>query len=260
MNLRTKEAFKRLLAGHPSLFNIIRKSYRTLFPVYFPPYNADVVSALKAIFDGRQNVFFIQVGSNDGTTMDPFYDLVTSNKSWRGILIEPVPYLFDRLCANYNNDTRFIFVNKAISDSAKQLPFYYISADAEKSLKGIIPSYYEQLGSFDRNHLVKYTGTYIEPFIMTVQVACTTLDAALEEHSISQIDLIDIDTEGHDFKVLSQLNLDKYHPLAIVYEHKLLSDKEQAMAVERLSMHGYVSRIYGDDTIAVDKSTQSCLL
>jgi hypothetical protein len=38
-----------------------------------------------------------------------------------------------------------------------------------------------------------------------------------ERHSLNAIDLLHIDTEGADFKVLSQLNLNKYRPKVILH-------------------------------------------
>ena len=44
--------------------------------------------------------FFIQVGSSDGITNDPIHDYIVKYK-WKGILVEPVEYLFNRLLRTY---------------------------------------------------------------------------------------------------------------------------------------------------------------
>ena len=43
--------------------------------------------------------FFIQVGANDGDQLDPLRTSVHC-ADWRGIMVEPVPYVFQKLKAN----------------------------------------------------------------------------------------------------------------------------------------------------------------
>jgi hypothetical protein len=43
--------------------------------------------------------------------------------------------------------------------------------------------------------------------------------------------LLHIDTEGYDWKVLSQLKLKKYTPIIILFEHEHLQDTEKEAAV-----------------------------
>ncbi len=58
--------------------------------------------------------FFIQIGANDGMTMDPIRSYILKYK-WRGILIEPQPNIFRALMANYDGEQQLIFENVAIS-------------------------------------------------------------------------------------------------------------------------------------------------
>src|SRR5579862_4142758 len=50
---------------------------------------------------------FVKVGANDGITGDPCSDILLGNTNCRGLLIEPVPYVFDRLRANFKDSRRF---------------------------------------------------------------------------------------------------------------------------------------------------------
>src|SRR4051812_3099016 len=45
----------------------------------------------------RDEVFFVQIGSNDGKRNDPIHDLAIGNESWNGLFVEPVPQLFEKL-------------------------------------------------------------------------------------------------------------------------------------------------------------------
>ena len=44
----------------------------------------------------QKNVFFVQVGANDGVQSDPINHFV-SEYGWRGILVEPQPAIFKKL-------------------------------------------------------------------------------------------------------------------------------------------------------------------
>src|SRR5262249_59030637 len=57
---------------------------------------------------------FVKVGANDGVTGDPCSDILLATPQWRGILIEPVPYCFERLRANFSDSRRFILEQVAV--------------------------------------------------------------------------------------------------------------------------------------------------
>src|ERR1700682_2727682 len=54
-------------------------------------------SLCAAMADILQQPFFVKVGANDGSTGDPCSDVLLGRTNWKGLLIEPVPYCFDRL-------------------------------------------------------------------------------------------------------------------------------------------------------------------
>ena len=71
----------------------------------------------------KRNVFFVQVGSNDGIRADPLYPWIIKY-CWRGILIEPVQYLFEKLKHNYRDREGLIFENAAIAETDGCKAFY----------------------------------------------------------------------------------------------------------------------------------------
>lgn len=71
-----------------------------------------------------QNISFIQVGANDGRYGDPLHKYIVKYP-WRGILVEPQPDVFTRLCANYAAyKDRLIFKNVAIDAMQKVITMY----------------------------------------------------------------------------------------------------------------------------------------
>ncbi|MGD1088663.1 MAG: FkbM family methyltransferase [Verrucomicrobiota bacterium] len=178
-----------------------------------------------------KNATIVQVGSNDGLTGDPLHELVLRHQTWQALFIEPVPYLFAKLKANYGEQARFRFENVAITSTPGSCSFYYVSEAAKRNLPDL-PSWYDQLGGFNRNHILKHFGNSIEPYIARIEVECLPLNAVLMRNQIEHFDLLHIDAEGYDWEVLKQFDLSRHSPSVILFEHKhlALDDKQSAVA------------------------------
>jgi FkbM family methyltransferase len=193
-----------------------------------PPPPAAVT--LAKMFAGEPAVI-VQVGSNDGLQGDPIADLIRENPVWRVLFIEPLPHIFRRLMANYPQLPNYSFENVAISWERGMRRMYYV-CDEIRKVRPDVPFWYDQLGSFDCNHVLKH-GHDFEPFITSEEVRCEPLADTLARNGITGIDLLHVDTEGYDFEVIKQLDLTQQTPTAILYEHIHLS-KIDKIALEKL--------------------------
>jgi len=97
---------------------------------------------------------------------------------------------------------------------------YYVSDEITKTSEHV-PFWYDQLGPFDKTHILSH-GKEFEPFIACEAVHCEPLRDILARNRIRKIDLLHIDTEGYDYEVLKQVDLES-PPRVILYEHKHLS-------------------------------------
>lgn len=177
---------------------------------------------LKAI-RGLKSPVFVQIGANDGRSNDPFFQILCSNPSWSALLVEPIPAIFERLKINYAGRPNTKFVNAAITgELPAEKAFYYLS-DAAKLALPELPPYYDQLGSFSRDHIVKHFGQQIEPFIVNTVFPTFSLPYLLETNHVEKLDVLHIDAEGYDWDILNQLDLQRYSPLVILFEHAHLS-------------------------------------
>ncbi|MBO0930069.1 FkbM family methyltransferase [Fibrella aquatilis] len=186
----------------------------------------------------------VQIGSNDGVSGDPIFKLVKKNTNWQVLFVEPVPYLFDRLKKNYTQDSRFLFENAAINDGTNQV-FYSVSEDANNYIANL-PPWYDQLGSFNRGNIVHHLDGILEPYIIATDVNGLTLSQLLTKNKINRLDLLHIDTEGYDYKILSQLDLKTYNPTLILFEYVHLQDAEKAEALTFLKESYHIFRFRGD--------------
>jgi FkbM family methyltransferase len=200
---------------------------------------------------GVSDAVVVKVGANDGITGDPLYNLIHKHEKWKVLFVEPVPYLFDRLIGNYGHVPRHRFEKAAINDGTS-CDFYWVGEDAAQELADL-PQWWDQLGSFNKEHILKHLNGRLAPFIRSERVIGLTIHQLFEKHDIHQIDLLHIDTEGYDWAILKQLDLSRYAPNVILFEHAHLSPNDRREALTFLSSLYNTTPIRGD-TLACKKS------
>ncbi|WP_141878420.1 FkbM family methyltransferase [Gramella sp. Hel_I_59] len=186
----------------------------------------------------------IQIGSNDGSKGDPLHKLILKRKKWEVLFVEPVPYLFDRLIKNYPNENRFSFEKLAINEG-KTETFYYVDSKAKEDITDL-PFWYDQLGSFNRSNIVNHLEGRLEPYIKEIEIKGTSLEELFKKNNIEKLDLLHIDTEGYDWKILKQLDIGKYHPTIILFEHKHLSEAENIDSVKFVDTRYHILKFASD--------------
>ena len=184
----------------------------------------------------NKDFFFLQIGANDGIKADPLY-LYHKKYSWKGLLVEPVPYLFKKLTKNYNGDRGVAFENVAIAEKNGIKYFYRL----KQSKDNYLPLWYDEIGSFIKSNVLKYRNKIkdIEKYLIKEKVKCLTFSSLLKKHHVTKIDLLHIDTEGYDYKILKQINFAKLKPAMILYEDRHLTSLEKESAREILLRNGY---------------------
>jgi FkbM family methyltransferase len=196
-------------------------------------------------------VTFVQIGSNDGTTGDPLRELAESN-GWAGVLVEPVPYVFERLRAQRAGDDRLALENAAIADRDGSAPLYHLR---ERGDDEDLPEWYDQLGSFSLPTILKHEELIpnIRELLVTTDVRTLTFDSLCAQHGLTTLDVLHIDVEGYDWEVLRQVDLARYRPDIVLYERVHLSDDDAAAAQERLTSAGYAVLNAALDTVAAKR-------
>ena len=61
-----------------------------------------------------EDVFFVEIGANDGIDFDPIYQAVIKKK-WSGVYIEPQKSVFLKLQSNFQGRENIFFENIAIT-------------------------------------------------------------------------------------------------------------------------------------------------
>lgn len=193
-----------------------------------------------------KDFFFIQIGANDGLKADPIY-LYVNKYHWKGILIEPVQYIFNKLKANYKDVKNLAFENSAIGEKNGFKNFYRL-----KRLEGRnIPLWYDEIGSFFKKNVLKHKDKLkdIEKYLITEKIRCSTLKSILAKYQVKKVDLLIIDAEGYDYQILKQIPFNKLKPKIIIFEDRHLSSNEKENCRKILIKNGY-SIVRGIDCLA----------
>jgi FkbM family methyltransferase len=208
-----------------------------------------LLAAFAALYE---DAFFIEIGANDGDQHDHLSTIIRSHR-WRGVMLEPVPYVFERLRQNYGLVDGVVLENLAIADQEGTLPFWHLrqAADTERDQ---LPEWYDGIGSFNRDIVIRHARGIpdIEDRLVRTDVVCLTFESLLRRHGVTQVDLIVVDTEGYDWEVIRTIDLAACSPRLLIYEHFHLSDSDRAECRSHLEQAGYATMEEGFDTFCLD--------
>jgi FkbM family methyltransferase len=206
---------------------------------------------LRAVVGSLDEISVVQIGASDGERQDPIRRLLLERPRWRALLVEPDPPSFSRLRANYPVDERFVLDNVAVAATDGTLPFWYLDEGAREAVPGL-PGHFDQLGSFDEHYLTDELGASrteaIAPYLRSIDVPTLTFESLLVRHAVDRVDLLIVDTNGSDWVVLRQVDLDRFRPSVVLFEHKHLSPEDLAAARAFLGS-AYTITDLGDDLL-----------
>ena len=104
---------KKFVAEHIRPNSILYRRLKQIYmclPQDMRPREGKINQVIETFSKIKKDIFFIQIGSNDGIAGDPIHQYI-SEHNWSGILVEPIKYVFERLLHNYTGYPRLIFEN-----------------------------------------------------------------------------------------------------------------------------------------------------
>ncbi|MEL7147709.1 MAG: FkbM family methyltransferase [Bacteroidota bacterium] len=230
---------------------IKRKLRKKIRKFYFRVLHGNRMRDLRDILDkiGQRggDLFFVQIGGNDGVGRDPIHAAVTKYQ-WKGIILEPQKMVFEeRLKKNYEGVTGVILENKAVDHQSGTKKLYELSISDARWATG--------LATFDKDTLLKHIENgYIirhakndglevpanwDDMIKEEEVHTTSITDLLDHHGVEKVNFFHIDTEGYDFEILKMIDFKRTQPTYLYFEHQHLSIKEFKEAVAMLKQNGF---------------------
>lgn len=163
-------------------------------------------------FKGYKNGIYVDVGAHDGVSLNNTL-YFEKNNNWRGINIEPIKNVFDKLAVNRPNDTN---INCAVCNNDGETEFY-LNEGYTEMLSGIIDNY-------DKRHLERLKNENIEHLGNThiIKVNTKKLETIFDESKMTHINYLSIDVEGAEFEVIKSINFDKVFIDVIGFENNYM--------------------------------------
>ncbi|MGP8198178.1 MAG: FkbM family methyltransferase [Limisphaerales bacterium] len=188
---------------------------------------------------GSDQLTFVQVGANDGITVDPIRPFLRD--TWRGVLVEPNPSVFKMLQSNCSGFPLLELENVAITETDGDMDLFVPKESVDASLRTDVVT--PKLGILPSREVVK--------------VHCVTLAALFQKHKITDLDLFLVDAEGYDYKIMRQLLATPVYPAIIQFEHGAMTREEFSILSKLLVVQNYTLSIVNHDTICTRSSSKT---
>lgn len=146
------------------------------------------------LFKNKRNGTYIELGALDGVLYSntKFFE---ESLQWSGILIEPHPLKFEELQRNRPNNYLF---NELVSNSTDPLTFRYF-IDTHAAVSGIESS----LSQHHFNTYFHSNDAWCKSLPQTTkEIIPRSLTDIIHSTSITHIDFMSLDVEGHEYEVL----------------------------------------------------------
>ena len=180
-----------------------------------PKYSKPALNAIDdklAKYLGYGGGFFIEVGANDGFTQSNTYYL-EKFLGWSGILIEPIPDLFEQCRRTRRNSKVFNCALVSNEHSSKAVSMRY--ANLMSLTEGAFADH-----SIENEHISAGLKVQNIDGSYKIDVPARTLESVLDDvkDKPATIDFFSLDVEGYELNVLKGLNLERYRPRYLLLE------------------------------------------
>ena len=153
--------------------------------------NLSLEKIIENLFFENQLKSIIQIGANDGKRFDILSNFIKKYSPFV-LFLEPIKSNYEDLKKNYANQDNLIFENFAISVNNQINQLYKVKDDKLKHYDDHVIG----ITSFNKDHLIKHG--IKKNHIIKVNVQSISLNDLIKKHSIKNLDLMMIDTEGYD--------------------------------------------------------------
>ena len=141
----------------------------------------------------EENIIF-DIGANIGQSIDRFQNIFPRNKIYS---FEPTPNLFENLVKKYSNDKNVIINKYAISNENNTNDFFTYKYHRINSLYST-----DKKTKFHKSRKIASEEKNDDFFQKIIKVETKKLDTIAEEYKLDSIDIIKIDTQGNEDKIL----------------------------------------------------------
>ena len=187
-------------------------------------YDKVVADLIVSKFFNFEDFTFLQVDGYDGLSNDIIKPLM-NRISMRGVIAEPQSNVYDSLKESYNNYENISVIDSGVSDSDCVREFYQTNG------------YSSQVCSLNKEHLLKHKIPIRD--IISTKVKFLTIKSIIDIHKLGDLNLLQVDAEGHDFRIIKSIDFDVLKPQIIRFESDHMSNVELNEILGILAFYNY---------------------
>lgn len=207
---------------------------------------------LSKFFNKSNNVLII--GALDGFAHDNISPFVIPNTDWSTIFVEPVKEYFDKLVKNFPKRDNIFFENAAITEENSKRTIYKVNSSFIKTHN--VPNWCDGISTFYKdNHVLS---SISEEYLTTEEVQTISIECLCNKYKITNIDILQIDTEGYDYFILDQIFkhglAPKYIYIEIVHMNHSDLDSLKSTLYEN-NYRIFLDKNNSDNLVAIKKYT-----
>ena len=190
-----------------------------------------------------QNVLSLIIGANDGVDNDTLSGY-TLSFSWNAILVEPLPDHIEHLKQTYSNllnTGKAYIAETGLSNEETEVDFVYIpnstivTNNLDTAIKGMSCIYPPRNG-FESDPVTK---ELLNKYGVLTSIKVTTIDKLCDKLNVKDIDYVQCDTEGYDYRILSRFQFNKFRPKIFKVEVSNLNEIELKALYDLFESNNY---------------------
>jgi FkbM family methyltransferase len=194
----------------------------------------------------NREVFFVQVGANDGVDNDPFHAIIQKYE-WSGLCIEPQPLAYEKLAHVYESNARIRTINAAITEKTGVGVMYKIGFSDKRWASGLTSFKREVIENQIKSGYIRacadqHGDSYPvseEKWIDTLTVPTMTFEQLFNREQVQNVDALLIDTEGYELTLLQLWEFKRRRPGIIVLERMHMTLQQRKNVCDLLHRQGY---------------------
>ncbi len=182
---------------------------------------------------------FLDIGAHKGESIEFFSKNLHIKKIYS---FEASLSNFKILEKKYKNCDHVILENIALSSNISELKFNQCVESSSSTF-----SYINADSKYLQKKMKYLNASELEIFFKTTKIKTNTLDNYLKNKNISVIDLIKLDTEGHEFQILKGLEKNLKNVKTIIFEHhydNMLKKKYTFSDINQYLKKNYFKKIF----------------
>ena len=163
------------------------------------------------------NFGLVVIGAHFGVWLK---DQINSIENEQILLVEPVPYNYNRHKEDFKNNKNIHICTNAVFSENKIRKFYYVN---ENSITKLGKHWASGIGSFNKNHILEHKTKRFkieDHDIVEIEIEFITFDSLINKYSIKSIDKLQIDVEGAEYEILKSIDFKNIEIKSIQFESK----------------------------------------